>query len=148
MEQIWKSSIPLRLKNIKRPDGAGAVICPTSLPSISSSVSLSIDNPILVDSGTSTPQSVFMRNNGYHGDGRGANPISTDTNSHDSQRFYYHHQGAFSQQQQIPRLTGQDLRALGPPQTRSRPGHNKREIRQPRCVVGDRRGERSQESKI
>ena len=75
MEQIQKSNIPLRLKNVKNPDGAGTVIYPTSLPSYSASVATSNSsngsngNTTPAYSGTSTPQSVFMRTNGYHGDG-------------------------------------------------------------------------------
>ena len=75
MGQIQKSNISLRLKNVKNPDGAGTVIYPTSLPSYSASVATSNSsngsngNTTPAYSGTSTPQSVFMRTNGYHGDG-------------------------------------------------------------------------------
>lgn len=48
VEQIQKSSVPLRLKNVKNPHGAGTVVLPTV-------------------SGTSTPSSAFMISNGYHG---------------------------------------------------------------------------------
>ncbi|KAK3174600.1 hypothetical protein OEA41_001846 [Lepraria neglecta] len=80
MEQIQKSNIPLRLKNVKNPDGAGTVIYPTSLPSYFASVATSNGsngyngNTTTAYSGTSTLQSVFMRTNGYHGDGDMQNP--------------------------------------------------------------------------
>ncbi|KAK4691066.1 hypothetical protein P7C71_g5857, partial [Lecanoromycetidae sp. Uapishka_2] len=48
MEQIQRSSVPVRLKNVMSPEGAGTVILPTS-------------------SGPATPSSAFMISNGYHG---------------------------------------------------------------------------------
>jgi len=48
IEQVQKSNVPLRLKNVKNPDGAGTVVLPTV-------------------SGSASPSSAFMISNGYHG---------------------------------------------------------------------------------
>lgn len=48
MEQIQRVNVPLRLKNVKNPEGAGTVVLSTV-------------------SGTANPSSAFMISNGYHG---------------------------------------------------------------------------------
>ncbi|KAF1985609.1 aspartate kinase [Aulographum hederae CBS 113979] len=64
IEQISGADIPLRLKNVKNPDGSGTIIYPSI--SAKTSPSLSLSSP--AGSDTSTPRSVFMTANGYHGE--------------------------------------------------------------------------------
>ena len=65
MEQIRNVHVPLRLKNVNNPTGAGTIIYPSTTPSSSP---YSIPRTPKSHSGTSTPLSTFMTANGYHGD--------------------------------------------------------------------------------
>jgi aspartate kinase len=75
---IKTASLPLRLKNVKNPDGAGTIIYPSKSSPRSSSKSSRSSPRSLSPGGSSspsdedieTPRSNFMTANGYHGEGR------------------------------------------------------------------------------
>ena len=66
MEQIQRAKIPVRLKNVKNPSGAGTIIFPSNY--LASSVS-SEPNEVssAAQSVIATPTSSFLLANGYHG---------------------------------------------------------------------------------
>jgi aspartate kinase len=69
MEQIRKSCIPLRLKNVKNPKGSGTIIYPSPIsPSSDSSESPELSATIPSGDARSAAKSIFMTANGYHGD--------------------------------------------------------------------------------
>jgi aspartate kinase len=74
IEQISRSHITLRLKNVKNPDGSGTIIYPSAPSSNASPSSSRSDSPsdLLVLPGApaaeDSSRSVFMKANGYHGE--------------------------------------------------------------------------------
>jgi aspartate kinase len=74
IEQISRSNITLRLKNVKNPEGSGTIIYPSAPSSNASPNSSRSGSPSdsLVLSGTTAAEdssrSVFMKANGYHGE--------------------------------------------------------------------------------
>ncbi|KAF6234072.1 hypothetical protein HO173_007902 [Letharia columbiana] len=67
MEHIQKAKIPLRLKNVKDPSGAGTIIFPSNYLASPDSAELN-EIPSAARSGISTTTSSFLLANGYHGD--------------------------------------------------------------------------------
>lgn len=67
MEHVQRAKIPLRLKNVKNPFGAGTIIFPSNY--LASRVSAEPSKmSSAAQSGISTPTSSFLLANGYHGD--------------------------------------------------------------------------------
>lgn len=89
---IRSAQLPLRLKNVKNPSGAGTIIHPSQSFSrlssrtspLSSSPDLTPDtSPSPRDEGIETPIPVFMTANGYHGEGQ-ARRVPTALTTKDS----------------------------------------------------------------
>ena len=71
IEQLDASAIPLRLKNVMNPSGAGTIIYPSrrsTSPSDNGTHDSSMGLEPLDLDGVTTTQSVMMKTNGYHGD--------------------------------------------------------------------------------